>query len=91
MIHWARTTGSPVENIVSCSFVSLDLNSGDGRTDGRTICEKKIIPSGRDYGLAEWINKEVNTKCSPEKNQHQKSPHYKLVLYVLQFKVVHQS
>ena len=27
-----------------------------GRTNGRTTCAKTIIPTGRDFGLAEWIN-----------------------------------
>ena len=27
-----------------------------GSTDGRTTCAKTMIPSGRDFGLAEWIN-----------------------------------
>ena len=25
-------------------------------TDGQTTCAKTIIPTGRDLGLAEWIN-----------------------------------
>ena len=51
MIHSARPTVSPVANIVFCCFVYLDLKSGDGRT----TCAKTIIPTGRDFGLAEWI------------------------------------
>ena len=42
-------------NIVFCCFVFLDLKSGDGRTDGRTTCAKTMIPTGRDFGLVEWI------------------------------------
>ena len=34
----------------------LDLKSGNGRTDGRTTCAKTMIPTGRDFGLAKWIN-----------------------------------
>ena len=33
MIHSARSTVTPVANIVFCCFVFLDLKSGDGRTD----------------------------------------------------------
>ena len=53
MIISARPTASPVATIVFCSFVLLDLKSGDGRTDERTdnICE-----NNDDCGLAEWIN-----------------------------------
>ena len=60
MIHSARATVSPVATIVFCSFVLLDFESGDGRTDGRTTCGKTMIPTGRDCGLAEWINKWIN-------------------------------
>ena len=37
-----------------CFYYSL--KSGDGRTDGRTTCAKTIIPTSRDFGLAEWIH-----------------------------------
>ena len=33
MIHSARPTVSPVETIIFCCFVLLDLKSGDGRVD----------------------------------------------------------
>ena len=33
-------------------FALLDLKSGDGRT----TCAKTIISTGRDSGLAKWIN-----------------------------------
>ena len=33
MIHSAKPTVSPVENIFFCYFALLDLKSGDGRTD----------------------------------------------------------
>ena len=56
MIHPARLTVSPVANIVFCYLVLLDLKSGDGCTDRRTTCVKTMIPTGRDCGLAEWIN-----------------------------------
>ena len=52
MIHSARPIVTPVANIVSCCFVFLDLKSVDGRT-----CEITMIPTGRDFGLAEWIDK----------------------------------
>ena len=52
MIHSARPIVTPVANIVFCWFVFLDLKSGDGRT----TCAKTMIPTGRDFGLAEWIN-----------------------------------
>ena len=59
MIHSARPKVTPVANIVFCC-VLLDLKSGEGRTDirtnGRTTCAKTMIPTGRDCGLAEWIN-----------------------------------
>ena len=55
MIHSARPTVSPVATIFICCFVLLDLKSGDGRTDN--MCEK-MITTGRDCGLAEWIKKE---------------------------------
>ena len=44
--HSARPIVMPVANIVFCCFVFLDL-------DGRTT----MIPTSRDFGLAEWINK----------------------------------
>ena len=52
MIHSARPTATPVANIVFCYFVLLNLESGDGWT----TCAKTMIPTGRDCGLAEWIN-----------------------------------
>ena len=51
MIHSARPIVTPVANIVFCCFVFLDLKSGDGRT----TCAKTMIPTRRDFGLAEWI------------------------------------
>ena len=29
------------------------------RTDGRTTCAKTMIPTGRDFGLAEWIKNTI--------------------------------
>ena len=52
MIHSARPIVTPVANIIFSCFVLLDLKSGDGRT----TCAKTRIPTGRDFGLAEWIN-----------------------------------
>ena len=52
MIHSARQIVMPVEKIIFCCFVFLDLKSGDVRT----TCAKTMIPTGRDFGLAEWIN-----------------------------------
>ena len=43
MIHSARPMVTPVANIV---FILL----------GRTTCAKTMTPTGRDFGLAEWIN-----------------------------------
>ena len=56
MIHSARSIVTPVANIVFCCFVLLDLKSD---ADVRTTCAKTIIPTGRDFGLAEWINNVV--------------------------------
>ena len=55
MIHSARPTVLLVENIVFALNCFI-LKSGDGRTDGRTTCAKIMITTGRDCGLAEWIN-----------------------------------
>ena len=52
MIYSARPIVSPVANIVFGCFVFLDLKS----EDRRTTCAKTMIPTGRDFGLAEWIN-----------------------------------
>ena len=52
MIHSARPIVSLVANIVFCSFILLDLKSGDGRK----TCAQTKIPTVRDCGLAEWIN-----------------------------------
>ena len=60
MIHSARPIVTPVANVVVRSFVFLDLNSGNVRTDVRTTCAKTIINTGRDCGLAEWINIEMD-------------------------------
>ena len=54
MIHSARPLVTPVANIVFCCFVFLDMKIGDGRTDKNNA--KTMIPTGRDLGLAEWIN-----------------------------------
>ena len=51
MIHSARPIVKPVANIGFCCFVFRDLKSGDGRT----TCAKTMIPTGRDFRLAEWI------------------------------------
>ena len=56
MIHSARPIVRSVANIVFCCFVLLGETSGDERTYVRTSCAKTIIPTGRDFGLAEWIN-----------------------------------
>ena len=56
MIHSARLIVMPVASIVFCCFVFLDLKSKDWLTDGRTTCAKTMIPTARDFGLAEWIN-----------------------------------
>ena len=46
MIHSVRPIVTPVANIVGT----------DVRTYGRKSCAKTVIPTGRDFGLAEWIN-----------------------------------
>ena len=56
MIHSARPIGTPVANIAFCCFVFLDLKSGNVLV--RT-CAKTMIITGRDSGLAEWINNTV--------------------------------
>ena len=58
MIHSAVARPT-VANIVFCCFVFLNLKSGEGRgrAYGRTTCVKTMIPTGRDFGLAEWIKK----------------------------------
>ena len=61
MTHSARHIVTPVATIIFCCFVFLDLKSGDGRTDGQTTCAKTMIPTGRDFGLAEWINTSLKT------------------------------
>ena len=35
-------------------FCFLDLKSGDRQTDGQHV-RKTMIPTGRDFGLTEWI------------------------------------
>ena len=51
MIHSARQIVTPVAIIVFCCFVFLDFEKC-----ARTACAKTMIPTGRDFGLAEWIN-----------------------------------
>ena len=51
MIHSARPIVTPVENIAFCCFVFLDLKSGYVRVRAKTM-----IPTGREFGSAEWIN-----------------------------------
>ena len=50
-IHSAWPTVSPVANMIFVSFCLLDFEMW-----GRTTCAKTVIPTGRDYGSAEWIN-----------------------------------
>ena len=61
MIHSA----TPVANIIFCCFVFLDLKSGDGRT----TCKKRIITTGRDFGLAELINNSLTKQTKQNKFQ----------------------
>ena len=51
MIRSARPTLTSVATIIFCCFGLLDLKS-----DGRTICAKIMITTGRNCGSAEWIN-----------------------------------
>ena len=55
LIHSARPIVTPVANIVFCCFVFIDMKRFL-RTYGRTTWAKTMIPTGRDCGLAEWIN-----------------------------------
>ena len=63
MIHLARPIVRPVANIVFCCFVFLILKNENGRTDGWTTCEKNNYPTGRDFGLAEWIKNTNYNLC----------------------------
>ena len=42
-----------------------------GRTDGRTTCAKTMIPTGRDFGLAKWINNIKYDKNDLKTGSHQ--------------------
>ena len=53
MIPSARPTVSSVANIVFALFCFARFKKW-GRTDN--MCEKTMIPTGRDRGSAEWIN-----------------------------------
>ena len=54
MIHSARPIVTPVANIVFALFCFSRFEKW-GRTDGQHV--RKMIPTtGRDFGLAEWIN-----------------------------------
>ena len=46
-----QTHVTPVANIVFCCFVFLNWKSGDRLA----TCAKTMVPTGRDFGLAEWI------------------------------------
>ena len=69
MIHSARPIVTPVANIVFCCFVFLDLKSGDGRT----TCAKTMIPTGHDFGLAEWINNVSGQNSRKKLYKHKKA------------------
>ena len=58
MNHSARPIVTPVasERCFLLFCFSRFEKWGRGRTDGRTICAKTMIPTGRDFRLAEWIN-----------------------------------
>ena len=58
MIHSATPIVTPLAKTVLCTFNCFSRFEKWGRTDGRTTCAKIIIPTGRDFGLAEWIKKE---------------------------------
>ena len=70
MIHSARPIVMPVANIIFCCFVFLDLKSGDGFMDGQTKCAKTMIPTGRDFGLAELIKKKKKKKKEEKSNSY---------------------
>ena len=61
MIHSARPTVTPITNIVFCCFVFCTVDKWV-RTYVRTTCAKTIIPTGRDFGLAEWIKNILRVK-----------------------------
>ena len=46
-----------------------------GRTYGRTTCAETIIPTGRDFGLAEWI-KNIHLRQASHNYWSTRSPHY---------------
>ena len=55
-----QTHSNAISEHFFCCFVLLYLKSDDGQTDGqRATYAKTIIPTGRDFGLAEWINLRV--------------------------------
>ena len=54
MIHSARPIVMPVEHCFLLFCFSRFEKSG--WTDGRTTCAITMIPTGRDFGLAKWIN-----------------------------------
>ena len=55
MIPSARSTVVAIIIFKQPWFCDI-LKSGDGRTDVPTeTCEKTIITTARDYGMAEWI------------------------------------
>ena len=58
MIHSARPIVTLVANFVFCCFVFLDLKSGDEWT----TYVKTMIPTGRDFGLAEWIKSVIEVR-----------------------------
>ena len=86
MIHSARPIVTPVANNVFCNFVFLDLKSGDGRTYGRKTCAKTMIPTCRDFGLAERINIKKGVINDPlgQTHSHTSSKHF-FVLQILFF------
>ena len=58
MIHSARAIVTPLATLFSVALFFLDLKSG--RTDGRTTFAKTMIPTGFDFGLAEWTRKLIS-------------------------------
>ena len=44
---------------LASSELLLDFEKWGGRTERRTTCAETMIPTGRDFRSAEWINKQL--------------------------------
>ena len=71
MIHSVSHTNSRYNllfYIVFCFGRFEKWGRSDGRTDGRTTYAKTAITTGRDCGLAEWINLSMIHSACPTSN-----------------------